>query len=715
MNIFKRTGLAISVGMSFTSLAFANPIPDDDWLSTQGNKIVDKNGNEVRLVGANWFGFNTSERTLHGLWAVNLESTLQSIADRGINVLRVPISTELLLEWRDGEFATANVNLSANPDLTGLNTLEVFDRFVQASKNVGLKLFLDMHSAEADNLGHFAPLWYTDEFTPEMFVQSWEWVTERYKNDDTIIAMDIQNEPHGEPWSSDDFAKWDDSTDDNNWKYACETASTRILAINPNLLVLCEGIASFPKDGFTWTSTNANDYYNNWWGGNLRGVKDLPINLGPNQAQLVYSPHDYGPLVAEQPWFYPGFNKDTLYNDVWRDNWMFIHEQNIAPLLIGEWGGFLDGDVNERWLVAIRDLIVENGLHHTFWAINPNSGDTGGLLEDDWTTWDEAKYAIFEPSLWKSNGKFVGLDHEVPLGSPSTGISLNELYGDTPPQPSINISSPTANTQIEVGASFTLIYALQVVNAVNVYQNGQRVASNESSGRISLSAPNSSGEFTVELRELTEQGTESGISSTVNYLAVEEQVIPSSIGIASPSNNAVFTLGETFTLSVNYDNADGYAVSFNGTEFNVFDASSTQLVAPLDEGAFTVRVSAIDETGNRLNAEDSISITVNEPSDTSDLACEIGATNVWSNGFTVDEVILTNNSANSVQSWSVNLVLPANVSFERGWKANYSNNGQTITVTNVSYNGNIGTGESVSFGFKGSYSGSFVAPTCNVN
>ena len=487
------------------------------------------------------------------------------------------------------------------------------------------------------------------------------------------------------------------------------------MAINPNLLVLCEGIASFPKDGFTWTSTNANDYYNNWWGGNLRGVKDLPINLGPNQAQLVYSPHDYGPLVAEQPWFYPGFNKDTLYNDVWRDNWMFIHEQNIAPLLIGEWGGFLDGDVNERWLVAIRDLIVENGLHHTFWAINPNSGDTGGLLEDDWTTWDEAKYAIFEPSLWKSNGKFVGLDHEVPLGSPSTGISLNELYGDTPPQPSINISSPTANTQIEVGASFTLIYALQVVNAVNVYQNGQRVASNESSGSISLSAPNSSGEFTVELRELTEQGTESGISSTVNYLAVEEQVIPSSIGIASPSNNAVFTLGETFTLSVNYGNADGYAVSFNGTEFNVFDASSTQLVAPLDEGAFTVRVSAIDETGNRLNAEDSISITVNEPSDTSDLACEIGATNVWSNGFTVDEVILTNNSANSVQSWSVNLVLPANVSFERGWKANYSNNGQTITVTNVSYNGNIGTGESVSFGFKGSYSGSFVAPTCNVN
>jgi len=30
-------------------------------------------------------------------------------------------------------------------------------------------------------------------------------------------------------------------------------------------------------------------------GGNLRGVRDYPIDLGKHQKQLVYSPHDYGP------------------------------------------------------------------------------------------------------------------------------------------------------------------------------------------------------------------------------------------------------------------------------------------------------------------------------------------------------------------------------------------------------------------------------------
>ena len=60
--------------------------------------------------------------------------------------------------------------------------------------------------------------------------------------------------------------------------------------------------------------------------------------------------------------------------------------------------------------------IVENGLHQTFWCINPNSGDTGGLLLDDWRTWDETKYALLKPALWQHSGKFVSLDHQVRLG-----------------------------------------------------------------------------------------------------------------------------------------------------------------------------------------------------------------------------------------------------------------------------------------------------------
>ena len=413
---------------------------NDDWLHTNGNQIVDSAGRPVWLTGVNWFGFNATERVFHGLWSANLTTMMQSISQRGLNIIRVPISTELILEWKAGVFKTPNVNTYANPELEGLTSLQIFDRFVMLSKQFGIKVMIDVHSAEADNSGHYAPLWYKGSFTSEQFYQAWEWITDRYKNDDTVIAMDIKNEPHGtahDNQTSGQFAKWDNSTDINNWKYVCETASKRILAINPNVLVLCEGNEVYPKAGASYTSSNKNDYYFTWWGGNLRGVRDYPVNLGTQQDQLVYSPHDYGPLVFNQSWFYPGFTKETLYNDVWYPNWFFIHEENIAPLFIGELGGFLDGGANEQWMKALRDLIKEHYLHHTFWVLNPNSGDTGGLLGYDWATWDEAKYALLKPALWADrNGKFVSLDHQIPLGGAATGTTITQYYQQGNPAPS---------------------------------------------------------------------------------------------------------------------------------------------------------------------------------------------------------------------------------------------------------------------------------------
>ncbi|MEV8372154.1 cellulase family glycosylhydrolase [Kribbella sp. NPDC056861] len=437
---------AASTAVPTKEPAAAQAVPAQDWLHVQGNKIVDDAGKEVWLTGTNWFGFNTSERVLHGLWSGNLQQITKSMADRGLNVVRIPISAQLLLEWSAGQTITPNVNLSVNPDLAGMNNLQVFDRFLALCEQYGLKVFLDLHSAEADNSGHTYPLWYKGSITTEKVYQAWTWVTTRYLTNDTIIGADLKNEPHGQ-WSETLFAKWDNSTDPTNFKYFAETAAQKILAINPKLLIFVEGTEVYPKDGVSWTSKNKDDWYSTWWGGQLRGVAQRPVNLGQHQSQLVYSPHDYGPLVYEQPWFTGDWNRTTLERDVWDPNWLYIHKQNIAPLLIGEWGGFMDGGRNQKWMTALRDLIKEQRLHHTFWVLNPNSGDTGGLLNNDWATWDEPKYALLKPALWTQGTKFVSLDHQVRLGGPgsTTGISLSEATGGDPgPVDTTPPSTPTA-------------------------------------------------------------------------------------------------------------------------------------------------------------------------------------------------------------------------------------------------------------------------------
>ncbi|MDE5648396.1 MAG: dockerin type I repeat-containing protein, partial [Oscillospiraceae bacterium] len=68
--------------------------------------------------------------------------------------------------------------------------------------------------------------------------------------------------------------------------------------------------------------------------------------------------------------------------------------------------------------------------NHTFWCLNTNSGDTGGLLDSSFKVWDDEKYNLFEPSLWQTSktGKYIGLDHQTPLGTNGTGISVSDYY-----------------------------------------------------------------------------------------------------------------------------------------------------------------------------------------------------------------------------------------------------------------------------------------------
>ncbi|MEK8226177.1 glycoside hydrolase family 5 protein [Oerskovia sp. M15] len=264
-------------------------------MHTDGSTIVDEAGNEVWLTGANWFGFNAGERVFHGLWSGNLESITRSMAERGINIVRVPISTELLLEWKDGQTVAApNVNTSANPELIGMDNKEIFDHWLELCEKYGLKVMIDLHSATADNSGHVYPLWTHGEFTVEDFYAGWEWFADEYKDDDTIVAADLKNEPHGSQ-SETLRAKWDGSSDADNWRYVAEQAAAKILAINPHLLILVEGVQVYPKAGRTWDDRGLDDFHNTWWGGNLRGAADHPVDLGAHQDQLVYSRTTTGP------------------------------------------------------------------------------------------------------------------------------------------------------------------------------------------------------------------------------------------------------------------------------------------------------------------------------------------------------------------------------------------------------------------------------------
>ena len=468
---------------------------NDDWLHAEGSRLYDKNGNEVWLTGANWFGMNCIEYSPHYLYAGDIDDMLQSVADRGINVIRFPVSTELLLSWMNGtpyQISAGGMQAVYNPPVdqddgnggvvkagtygnlnqefveadgkTLITSDRGFDIILDKCKKYGIKAFIDVHSPHADNSGHNYNLWYGKAtadgtmVTTDIWIDTLTWVANKYKDNDTLIGYDLKNEPHGKGQEGAQAAKWDGSTDENNWAYAATKCANSILEVNPNALIFIEGVEqslSGALPGDYWGMPDRRDnspYIGAWWGGNFRGAREYPILPDSGTSQIVYSPHDYGPSVYAQTWFDKDFTTQTLLDDYWYDTWAYINAEDIAPELIGEWGGHMDGDKNQKWMTLLRDYMIDNHINHTFWCLNTNSGDTGGLWKNiscgqyEGTTkidWEEEKYDLMEPSLWQTSetGKYIGLDHQVPLGK--NGLSLNEFYSSYASTEGSNIDGGT--------------------------------------------------------------------------------------------------------------------------------------------------------------------------------------------------------------------------------------------------------------------------------
>jgi endoglucanase len=358
------------------SFAFAAGAPDASVgatvgpLHTSGAKLLNAQDQEVRITGVNWFGLETDQFAPHGLWARNYGDMLDQMVAAGFNTVRLPFSNQLL----DSNGAPKGIDYTKNPDLQGLSGPQVMDKIIDAAGQRGLAVLLDRHRPTASGQ---TELWYSADVPESQWIQDWVTLAQHYAGNPTVIGADLHNEPHGP-------ASWGDGNPATDWRLAAERAGNAILAVNPDWLILVEGIEHYN-----------NDWY--WWGGNLEGAHDAPIRLSAPD-KLVYSTHDYGPGVYHQKWFdAPGFPANLP--GIWNAHWAFLEQGDVAPVLVGEFGGRSVGSDEEGvWQRTLVDFLKRNNLSYTYWAWNPDSGDTGGILADDWTTLDQSKLAMLSGS-----------------------------------------------------------------------------------------------------------------------------------------------------------------------------------------------------------------------------------------------------------------------------------------------------------------------------
>jgi endoglucanase len=342
----------------------------DGPLHTSGAQILDANNKVVRLTGLSWFGMETSNFAPHGLWTRELGSVLDQIKSLGYNSVRLPYTNQMLLAGS----APNGIDFGKNPTLQNKSALEIMDAVIAEAGKRGLAIILDRHRPDASAQ---SPLWYTSTVSEQQWIDDWTMLATRYKGNKTVVGADLHNEPHAN-------ATWGDGNTQTDWRLAAEKAGNAVLAANPDLLIIVEGIEVAAGQSY-------------WWGGNLRNAGANPVRLNVAN-KLVYSIHDYPASVYSQPWFTAADFPASLDRE-WDDTWGYLVKQNTAPVWIGEFGTKDQTTIDQTWLKELATYIGNNQMSFAFWCLNPDSGDTGGILQDDWQTVNADKQAALKPIL----------------------------------------------------------------------------------------------------------------------------------------------------------------------------------------------------------------------------------------------------------------------------------------------------------------------------
>lgn len=686
------------------------------FLRTSGNQIVDAQGQSVRIAGVNWFGLETPNFAPHGLWTRGYKSMMDQMKQLGFNTIRLPYSSQLF----DAGSTPNSIDYSKNPELAGLNGLQIIDKIVEYAGVAGLRIILDHHRSTAGNSAQESGLWYTSAYPESRWINDWVMLANRYKGNPTVIGADLHNEPHGP-------ANWGNG-DVNDWRLAAERAGNAVLAANPDWLILVEGVET----------TGAGS---TWWGGNLSNAGAFPVRLNV-PGRLVYSPHEYPASIYNQRWFSDPDYPNNL-PAVWDTYWGYLFRQDTAPILIGELGSKLQTTSDVQWANKLVDYLKGDldgngtndlaagklGASWTWWSWNPNSGDTGGILKDDWTSVHDNKVSLLAPV-------------QFPLASPGSGgarslaftVSLSRAATS-----SITVDYSTANGTAAASTDYTatsgrLTFAAgESSKTVLVPILGD--TTNEPDETLRLVLRNPAGATLADAEGLGTILNDDGATPPppppppppAPNLSIENvSVTEGNSGQRNATFNVRLSAASAASVSVAFATADGTAraaLDYVATGGSLSFAPGTTLrtvVVPilgdtLVEGDETFSVRLSGPTGATLGTSTATGTIVDDDAPAPGSAVAYAVKDDWGSGF-VAEVRVSNLTAAAFSDWTLEFDLAANIT--NIWNATIVRRvGNRYTVRAASWNRSIVPGGSVTFGFQADPGGgaarSFARPTLN--
>ncbi|WP_437603196.1 cellulase family glycosylhydrolase [Sorangium sp. So ce590] len=424
-----------------------------NWFGLEGQDDLDRPGAMELFIGSMWWAENSAPRTIEKTMEELKSSNLK------FNTIRLPIAPQTLVaDHPDGNYSTTTPRIRNNDETVYpyANALEALEDFLKKASANNLNVIIGIHSC-SNHLGWRAGRLDDNKPYVDSERENYDYKADDYncvqgadaydmdkwlanirtiaklpaklgiKN---IIGVDCFNEPWKYSW--------------REWADMAKACYDVIKEENDDMIAVVQGVSgSHQTPGGMGLELepepHGDENLNPNWGENFYGQTAYPIQIPKNR--LCFSPHTYGPAVFVQKQHVDqskagceGLEDEAAaaagcglilersnaqavasLTKQWDEHFGFLHDEKFC-VITGEFGGVKDWPKNEmdpalaqqwahlpagkrydwEWQNMYTDYLIKKGMtDFTYWSINPESGDTGGIYEHAYTDADKTGWGTW--------------------------------------------------------------------------------------------------------------------------------------------------------------------------------------------------------------------------------------------------------------------------------------------------------------------------------
>ncbi|XAR70239.1 Cellulase [Bertholletia excelsa] len=320
-------------------------------LSTRSKWIITPSGHRFKLRCVNWAG-HLHAMVPEGLEKQPLVDIATKVASTGFNCVRLTWALYMFTRTNYGELTVAQsldqwnlTNAKAgiaqnNPHILNLSILDAQRAVVRELGDHDVKVVLDNHVSrplwccgDNDGNGFFGD----EDFDPNEWLQGLTVVANLYKNNPSVVAMSMRNEPRGP------------HQNENDWYNYMQKGAEAIRKANSDVLVIVSGLS---------------------YATNLEFLKRRPVEANASN-KLVYEAHWYSFGTPPSSWLNQPNVMCGNVTRVFLDRIGFLATgSDPSPLFLSEFGVDQRGDeAQDRFMSCLLAKVAELDLDWALWAL----------------------------------------------------------------------------------------------------------------------------------------------------------------------------------------------------------------------------------------------------------------------------------------------------------------------------------------------------------